>query len=367
MRARTPRAQRNSPSADFCLTPSAGRHTDYSPAGCRRPGSAVSSGAASRRGGAWGQGGGWEEHVRESPATDDFEQYGRESAFHDLALQNSRLKQKLGRTRAKSQERACRAERTVEKLGAENAALQRECESLRALFIRQQQQQIAFWTGPFMDMLAPNVSKECAGNNSVSDDLAKSLPADPWAAAATAAATAAAAAAVVTKPSGGCRSVGGGAPPQTPPQYTAKKGDPGEAVSRTDSVRALSRERDYWRLMATELREMHSSTSRSGGRRSSGGSALRDGDDLSTSMTQSQGQDLEGSSECSDTAPGNTASMGYSCALSSSASSLPGTSAVCGGGFSNGGQWQCVEGRGGHLSNGSGPGSRYPTPAAGGA
>eukprot|EP00928_Gymnodinium_smaydae_P067478 TRINITY_DN50457_c0_g1_i1.p2 TRINITY_DN50457_c0_g1~~TRINITY_DN50457_c0_g1_i1.p2 ORF type:complete len:178 (-),score=50.53 TRINITY_DN50457_c0_g1_i1:177-638(-) len=50
----------------------------------------------------------------------------------------------------------------------ENASLQRECESLRALFIRQQQQQIAFWTGSFMDMVAPK-----GGQSAAFDKLSK--------------------------------------------------------------------------------------------------------------------------------------------------------------------------------------------------
>ncbi|CAK0848515.1 unnamed protein product [Prorocentrum cordatum] len=76
-------------------------------------------------------------------------------AIRDLALQNTTLRRKLHRVRAKSAERIERAERDREQLGADLAMTQQECESLRALFIRQQQQQIAFWTGPFMSMIAP--------------------------------------------------------------------------------------------------------------------------------------------------------------------------------------------------------------------
>jgi len=353
---------------------------DYSPAGSRRPSSAATSGRGSRRGGggqAWGPpGGGWEEQVRESPGTDDFDQNcgsDSQSALRDLAFQNSRLKQKLGRTRAKSQERVSRSERTVEKLGAENAALQRECESLRTLFIRQQQQQIAFWTGPFMEMLAPGAPKECGSIQSFAaslsgDDLGGG-PTDPWSAAATAAAAAAAAAAAVAKPSPGRPTAA--PPPQTPPQATSKHNK-----DMGSDLRALSRERDYWRLMATELRERQSSTSRShqrSGRRSSAGSAnnFRDGDELSTSVAPSLVQD--GSSEYSEgsmtnTAPGQSATGGYSSGLSSSASSLPGTSAVCGGGFANSAQWQSFEGAGfGQLPGARETDSRYPATAVGGA
>eukprot|EP00438_Fugacium_kawagutii_P021412 Skav230570 [mRNA] locus=scaffold971:42128:49172:- [translate_table: standard] len=44
-------------------------------------------------------------------------------------------------------------ERAHEELANDNQSLKRECESLRALFVRQQQQHIAFWSGPFLEML----------------------------------------------------------------------------------------------------------------------------------------------------------------------------------------------------------------------
>lgn len=76
-----------------------------------------------------------------------------ETALRSLAAQNSKLRRKLGRARACSQEQFSRVERERDQLSSENVALRSECESLRALFMRQQQQQIAFWTGPFMDLM----------------------------------------------------------------------------------------------------------------------------------------------------------------------------------------------------------------------
>jgi len=73
-----------------------------------------------------------------------------------LQEQNEQLRRKLQKLRVKSQERLSRAEQETKQLSEENAALRRECESLRSLFIRHQKQQIAFWTGPFMDMVAPS-------------------------------------------------------------------------------------------------------------------------------------------------------------------------------------------------------------------
>jgi len=81
--------------------------------------------------------------------------------LQDLAVQNAKLRSKLRKTRARSQEMAYRAEHERAQLTSDNAALQRECESLRALFIRQQQQQIAFWTGPFMEMVGSRDGLSC--------------------------------------------------------------------------------------------------------------------------------------------------------------------------------------------------------------
>eukprot|EP00913_Durusdinium_trenchii_P026039 g24430.t1 len=60
-------------------------------------------------------------------------------------------------------------ERAHEELSNDNQSLKRECESLRTLFVRQQKQQIDFWTGPFLEMLgeqpaAQAMAKQAATN-----------------------------------------------------------------------------------------------------------------------------------------------------------------------------------------------------------
>jgi hypothetical protein len=70
-------------------------------------------------------------------------------------LELQKLKRKLSKARAQSRDRLVNAEQVRTQLSSENLALRQECESLRSLFIRQQQQQIAFWSGPFMEMILP--------------------------------------------------------------------------------------------------------------------------------------------------------------------------------------------------------------------
>jgi len=71
----------------------------------------------------------------------------------ELLAENEKLRRKLDLAKARSRERLQQVERQRDQLATDHMALQRECESLRALFIRQQQQQLAFWTGPFMEVL----------------------------------------------------------------------------------------------------------------------------------------------------------------------------------------------------------------------
>jgi len=78
----------------------------------------------------------------------------------NLEVQNTKLRRKLSRTRARSRDRIGQIEQERNMLNSENAMLRRECESLRSLFIRQQQQQIAFWAGPFMEMILPKTSSQ---------------------------------------------------------------------------------------------------------------------------------------------------------------------------------------------------------------
>lgn len=154
------------------------------------------------------------------------------ATVQNIAVQNDKLRRKLSKSRARSQERVSQVERQSEQLCAENLALQRECESLRALFIQQQQQQIAFWTGPFMDMIAhkdgaarpasaaiwPGLGR---ANNLSSDDVEGSVA----------------------------------APSLTPHVLSpAPQELRGQLASKLDdSLQTVIRERDYWRLMASEL------------------------------------------------------------------------------------------------------------------
>mmetsp|Transcript_72950 Transcript_72950/g.117615 ORF Transcript_72950/g.117615 Transcript_72950/m.117615 type:complete len:759 (-) Transcript_72950:51-2327(-) len=151
--------------ADFCLTPQ-GNNPEIS-----SPFKALSSQESRyRRAHDYGAP---QEPEFELNSVADLEQfcgYNSQSpaALQSLVLQNEKLKRKLTKTRARSQERLGREGREKEQLGADNAALQRECELLRALFIRQQQQQIAFWTGPFMEMIAPQDGLSCGGRSPAS-------------------------------------------------------------------------------------------------------------------------------------------------------------------------------------------------------
>jgi hypothetical protein len=65
-----------------------------------------------------------------------------------------RLERQLARERAKSQERISHVELERDNLSSENRALQCECDSLRALFIQQQRQQLAFWSAAVSEPLA---------------------------------------------------------------------------------------------------------------------------------------------------------------------------------------------------------------------
>ncbi|CAK0848513.1 unnamed protein product [Prorocentrum cordatum] len=221
-------------------------------------------------------------------------------AIRDLALQNTTLRRKLHRVRAKSAERIERAERDREQLGADLAMTQQECESLRALFIRQQQQQIAFWTGPFMSMIAPRDAaaapydepaprqrlsqgaadaghcptivwspKGSRGEGSPPRASAHTPPALAPAACGSGAvppAAPAAAASARAPPEGSGPAFGAGA---TPPVVTPPAAG-GGGSSCLDSLRL---ERDYWRSVASDLkREMHGEAPKCGDRNSQEGS-----------------------------------------------------------------------------------------------
>ena len=65
----------------------------------------------------------------------------------------SNFRRKLERNARRYERLRQEVERAHEELANDNQSLKRECESLRALFVRQQQQHIAFWSGPFLEML----------------------------------------------------------------------------------------------------------------------------------------------------------------------------------------------------------------------
>jgi hypothetical protein len=83
-----------------------------------------------------------------------------------LEFKNTELRRKLSKTRAKSREKLIQVTQDRQQLSTENNMLRQECETLRNLFIRQQQQQIAFWAGPFMEMILPK-----GASQSTSSDL----------------------------------------------------------------------------------------------------------------------------------------------------------------------------------------------------
>mmetsp|Transcript_97299 Transcript_97299/g.275308 ORF Transcript_97299/g.275308 Transcript_97299/m.275308 type:complete len:368 (-) Transcript_97299:123-1226(-) len=277
---RTPAASARPRTPDFCMTPQVGATSSTHSPYCQPPADAEQLRLR-------------QDLLREPLTADEVERlcgYDLRSpvAVRSLALQNTKLRRKLSRSRARSQERVVRAERERDALGAENSALQRECESLRTLFIRQQQQQIAFWTGPFMEMIAP---KE--GSASLAASIRGAFGehgAAPPAAAGSAGSTATASASPVASPG---TSLDAGT--RLPPEASSSDGhgpDLAQAAApkepedaRSDSIRSLQRERDYWRLLATDLKR-----SARGGRNSQKGSQ-QPGSDLSTSQSQREGSE----------------------------------------------------------------------------
>lgn len=92
-----------------------------------------------------------------------------------LELQNTQLRRKLSKARLRSRERVLSVDNECKQLSSENVALRHECENLRSLFIRQQQQQIAFWAGPFMEMGLPKSGTHVAAEEITSMKLAPAL------------------------------------------------------------------------------------------------------------------------------------------------------------------------------------------------
>jgi len=106
----------------------------------------------------------------------DFESTKRDSLQSDeaqhLELKNTELRRKLNKTRAKSREKLINVAQDQRQLSTENAMLRQECETLRNLFLRQQQQQITFWAGPFMEMMLPKGSTPSASSDLILGKLA---------------------------------------------------------------------------------------------------------------------------------------------------------------------------------------------------
>mmetsp|Transcript_6571 Transcript_6571/g.12213 ORF Transcript_6571/g.12213 Transcript_6571/m.12213 type:complete len:799 (-) Transcript_6571:104-2500(-) len=233
----TSRIPVNERTPDFCMTPkmggirnSVGGASSSAPSGYSAPALESTNPFALSH-----------EMLHEPLAPEELERlYGYDlrspAAVRNLALQNTKLRRKLSRARAKSQERVLRAERERDVISARNAALQRECESLRNLFIRQQQQQLAFWTGPFIDMVAPGSSCSASLAASAMPPSTASLG-KAWEARAEAA----------TAASAGKPSIGSSKEP-------TGLGEPPDEGSASECAFSIQRERDYWRSVATDLK-----------------------------------------------------------------------------------------------------------------
>lgn len=179
----------------------------------------------------------------------------------ELEMENSKLRRKLSKARTRSRDRLVSVEQAHVNLSSENAQLRQECESLRSLFIRQQQQQIAFWAGPFMETILGKKDQQLASDDIVSSKLgnvasmaggvtglAAALNADQDKAKAPLAQEALIKsyldAAVPWKMNG----ISAGIPMDTP---DAK-------ADNSECVQSLLQDRDYWQSMASQLKsEMH--------------------------------------------------------------------------------------------------------------
>lgn len=96
--------------------------------------------------------------------------------IRELVVQNSRLQQKLSKIRRRSRERINAGQEERKVLLEENEGLREECNSLRQLFLHQQKQQIAFWTGSFMKDLNLQRAKSRSSVGTTSTPGAMSTP-----------------------------------------------------------------------------------------------------------------------------------------------------------------------------------------------
>lgn len=148
--------------------------------------------------------------------------------MNPASAEASNFRRKLERNSRRYERLRQEVERAHEELANDNQSLKRECESLRALFVRQQQQHIAFWSGPFLEMLgdkqqaramaqlAVNNAQEAIAAVRAGNDAALDVDATSR---------------FVDVPSGGSC-------PPSPPR---------------ESVESLRSELDYWRQMALSL------------------------------------------------------------------------------------------------------------------
>lgn len=102
--------------------------------------------------------------VQERTQTTDME------SIHQLEMK--KLRRKLSKSRMQSRERLLSIEQERDQRNAENAKLRQECESLRSLFLKQQQQQMAFWAGPFMEMMHPKANTQASAEDTVAKGVA---------------------------------------------------------------------------------------------------------------------------------------------------------------------------------------------------
>lgn len=107
---------------------------------------------------------------RSSSRRPTFGMPGMEEEALTLGVEDTGHLQRKDRSERRRYERLRQeVERAHEELSNDNQSLKRECESLRTLFVRQQKQQIDFWTGPFLEMLgeqpaAQAMAKQAATN-----------------------------------------------------------------------------------------------------------------------------------------------------------------------------------------------------------
>lgn len=154
-------------------------------------------------------------------------------------------------------------------LSTENIALRHECENLRSLFIRQQQQQIAFWAGPFMEMGLPKSGTHLAADELASMKLAPAFDTSLHEATRHAVMAAASPAKAGMQPLPGMLPHSAGLcevhhaeehfsletlvkPCFDPPKRKLDMLDQA-CAGRPECVQSLLKDRDYWQNMASQL------------------------------------------------------------------------------------------------------------------